>query len=126
GQLLGTYAVMLISAFLFATFGLYMSWLLKRTLYALMLSYTFVMGGLLLATAMITGALATLFTDPQFFERCPLMWINPAFMMGLAANPDSFPNARLFLIYGLLCYVVLSLLMLWRMIVGFRRFAYQA
>ena len=54
------------------------------------------------------------------------MWINPVAMMVFAFNPENTPNSGLFLIYGLLCYVMLTLLMLWRMIVGFRHVYIEA
>jgi ABC-2 type transport system permease protein len=99
---------------------------LKRTLYSIMGAYTFVVGGLIIGTTLVTFILASLFTNEHVFEYCPLMWINPVMLMGQALNPTSFPNGKLYLIFGLLSYVVLSLLMLWRMIYGFRRFAMEA
>ena len=124
GLFVGTYLVFIVTAVFFATTGLFMSWVTKRTLYALMMSYTFLVGGLLITTALVTFALSTLFTDSDFITRCPLMWLNPAMMLSDILNPNSFEGLR-FLVYGLVCYVALTMLMLWRMIAGFRRFAYE-
>src|SRR5207248_8522605 len=65
------YLVTLLSALFFATFGLFASWLLKRTLYAIMASYTFVIGGLCIGTTLVTAALSTLLSDGRFIEKCP-------------------------------------------------------
>ena len=123
-RFLAAYGVMFISAVFFTTVGLFLSWLLDRTLYAIMLSYTFVVGGLCIATFLVTAALSSLVSDYRFFEKCPLMWVNPAAMMSNALSSDNI-NDTLFMVYGLLCYVILTLILLWRMINGFRRFAYR-
>ena len=116
----------LISALFYTTFGLFMSWMMKRTIYAIMMSYTFVIGFLIIGTTLITGILSMSMTDGNLFSTCPLMWINPVNLMIFAFLPDTTPNASLFLIYGLLCYVMLTMLMLWRMIVGFRQVVVEA
>jgi len=126
GQFALTYLVLLFSMLFFSTSGMFLSFYLKRTLYSIMGAYTFVVGGLIIGTTLVTFILATLFTNEHVFEYCPLMWINPVMLMGQAMNPNSFPNGKLYLIFGLLSYVVLSLLMLWRMIYGFRRFAMES
>jgi ABC-2 type transport system permease protein len=126
GQFALTYLVLFLSMLFFSTAGMFLSFYLKRTLYSIMGAYTFVVGGLIIGTTLVTFILATLFTNEHVFEYCPLMWINPVMLMGQALNPNSFPNGKLYLIFGLLSYVVLSLLMLWRMIYGFRRFAMEA
>lgn len=119
-----TYASMLVTAIFFATFGLYMSWLLSRTLYAIMAAYSFVVGGLLVGTSLFSAMLAQFLSD-DMMTKCPLMWVNPGMMMYEAVNPKDNSNTVLFLIYGLIVYVVLTLLILWRMTIGFRRFAYS-
>lgn len=125
GQFLLAYAVIIISAVFFATFGLFMSWQVKKTLFAIMLSYTFVIGFLLIGTAIVGAALQTRFSESSFIVKFPLMWLNPGYLLFYAAAPDTSANSNLFVIYGLLCYVVGILLMLWRMILGFRRFSYD-
>lgn len=122
-----TYLVLLICGLFFATFGLFASYMLKRTLYAIMASYTFVIGGLCIATALITGALSSLFQDYRFWEKCPLMWFNPVQIIAetLTLNQPNSSNDPLYLVFGLVGYLLLTLLMLWRMIAGFRRFAYE-
>lgn len=126
-QFFTSYLAMFLSALFFATFGLFVSYLLKRTLYAIMASYTFVIGGLCIATALVTGALATLFSDYRFFDKCPLMWLNPVQIIveTVTLNQPDNSNAPVYLVFGLTGYTLLTLLMLWRMIAGFRRFAYE-
>jgi ABC-type transport system involved in multi-copper enzyme maturation permease subunit len=124
GRFVGTYITMFMCTLLFATFGLFMSWLLNRTLYAILSSYTFVVGGLVLGTTMVAALLSMLTNDGNFFSRCPLMWFNPIQMMSEAIAPGQHLDT-IFLIYGLIGYGVVSALMIWRMIAGFRRFAYE-
>ena len=120
------YLVLFLSILFFSTAGMFLSFYLKRTLYSIMGAYTVVVGGLIIGTTLVTFILAGLFTNDHLLENCPLMWINPVMLMGQALNPNSFQNGKLYLIFGLLSYVVFSLLMLWRMIYGFRRFAMEA
>ena len=118
-----SYAVIVISAIFFATFGLFMSWQLKKTLFAIMLSYTFVIGFLLIGTTLIYAALQSRFSDSSFLVKCPLMWINPVYLLYYAAAPDNSANSTPFVIYGLLCYIVGTLVLLWRMVLGFYHFS---
>jgi ABC-type transport system involved in multi-copper enzyme maturation permease subunit len=124
GQFLGTYLTMFICGLFFATFGLFMSWLLNRTLYAIISSYTFVIFGLIIITFIIAGFLSSLTNDSTFLTHCPLMWFNPVLIIFEAANPQEHRDT-VFLIYGMIGYLLLSALMIWRMISGFRRFAYE-
>ncbi len=125
GHFLAVYLLMAATGFFLATFGLFASWLLKRTLYAIMASYTFSVGLLLLGTTLITTMISALVGDNgNFFLKCPLMWFNPAVLMFWAAGtPNS--SEQLSMVVGIAGYIGLSLLMIWRMIAGFRRFAYQ-
>lgn len=125
GQFGLTYLVMALAMVFFSTSGMFLSFYLKRTLYSIMGAYTFVVGGLIIGTTLVTFILESLFTNEHTIEDCPLMWINPVMLMGQALTPYSFPNGKLYLTFGLLSYVVLSLLMLWKMIYGFRRFAME-
>ncbi|HLK56830.1 MAG TPA: hypothetical protein VKU00_09710 [Chthonomonadaceae bacterium] len=109
----------------FATLGLFLSWLLQRTLYAIMASYTLVVGIMTIATALFMLMLQQIFTDSDFWIKCPLMWVNPVSLMVVATNPTSAVSGVLFLLYGLIVYAVVTLAMLWRMVYGFRRFAFQ-
>ena len=124
-DLILTYAVLILTTALFSTVGMFMSWHAKRTLFAVMLSYTFNIMGLLVITAIVTTMLATRFTDGSFFMHCPLMWVNPGFLMFEALNTSDGTNGRIFVVYGLICYVMMILLMLWRMALGFRRFSHD-
>jgi hypothetical protein len=85
-----------------------------------MLSYTFVIGFLAIGTAIVTYVLAQ-FGDSNLWTSCPLMWLNPAMLIGFAFNPDSPQHSTMYMVFGLLMYVVLTVIMLWGMIVGFRR-----
>ena len=118
-------ALLVISAVFFATIGLYMSWLLNRTLFAIMSSYSIVVGGLLILTSIVTVMLSSLISSDEP-NKNPIMWINPALMAWEAINPrDSAYNVA-FLIFGLTVYAAVTGLMLWHMVVGFRRFALMA
>jgi ABC-2 type transport system permease protein len=118
-------AFLLISALLFTTIGLYMSWLLNRTLFAIMSSYSIVVGGLLILTSIVTLMLSSLINSDEP-NKNPIMWVNPAMMAWEAMNPrDSAYNVA-FLIFGLIVYLALTAMMLWHMAVGFRRFALMA
>ena len=123
-QFCGVYLTMLIVGAFFATFGLFMSWLVKRTLYAVMAAYTFVVAGLLLGTLLVSSVLSSLIGDYNFLFKCPLMWFNPGLMFKEVVTPESHLDS-VFLVYGLVGYVLLTVLMLWRMIAGFRRFGYE-
>ncbi len=125
GEFVMTYAVIVVSTLFFATFGLFMSWQVRKTLFAIMLSYTFVIGFLVIGTFLIYLALQSRFSDSNFLVKCPLMWINPGYLLGYAANPDSSSNSNLFVIYGLLCYTVGTVVILWRMMLGFYHFTYD-
>lgn len=124
-QFAGAYVTQFIVGLFFATFGLFMSWLLKRTLYAIMAAYTFVVAGLIIGTILVTFILSSLVGDYNFFTNCPLMWFNPIMMMIEALTPSRSIDS-LNLIYGLTGYATLTALMLWRMIAGFRRFAFES
>ena len=80
-QFCGVYLMMLIVGLFFATFGLFMSWLVKRTLYAVMAAYTFVVAGLLIGTTFVAFLLSALIGDSNFLTKCPLMWFNPAMIL---------------------------------------------
>ena len=125
GEFLLTYAVIVISTVFFATFGLFMSWQMRKTLFAIMLSYTFVIGFLLIGTFLGYLMLQTRFSDSNFAVKCPLLWVNPVYLLVLAGAPDNSSNSTLFVAYGLICYVVGTLVMLWRMILGFYHFTYD-
>src|SRR5436853_7899869 len=53
------------------------------------------------------------------------MWINPVYLLYYASSPDNSANSTLFVIYGLLCYIVGTLVLLWRMVLGFYHFSYD-
>ena len=124
-ELILSYAVILISAGFFTTVGLFVSWQVQKTLVAIMLSYTFVIGGLFLGTFLITMAVQSRFQDSNFLVTCPLFWVNPGFMCYYALAPDNSNNSTMFLIYGLICYAVATLVLIWRMVLGFYHFSYH-
>jgi ABC-type transport system involved in multi-copper enzyme maturation permease subunit len=123
-MMLLTYATMLVTAVFFATIGLYLSWLLNRTIYAIMSAYSVVIGGLVVGTSLVAFMLELLLSE-DVSSKCPLMWVNPVMMMFEAMTPKDTPNTILFLVYGLIVYLILTMLIIWRMTVGFRRFAYS-
>ncbi len=115
---------MMLMALFFATFGLYISWVLSKTIYAIMAAYTFVIGFLTVGTALFSGLLS-MFLSEEIFYKCPLMWINPGMLMFESMNPKDSANTMLFLVYGLIVYLILTMLIIWRMTIGFRRYAYK-
>lgn len=125
GQFCGAYLVMFNCGLFFATFGLYASWKLKRTLYAIMGAYTMVIGVCTLGTMLVTGALSSLSNDSGFFERSPFLWVNPIMQIGWVIAPRN-QNDSFYLLSGSMIYAVLTYLMLWRMIAGFRRNAQES
>lgn len=124
-QFCGTYLVMFNGALFYATFGLFASWKLKRTLYAILAAYTLVIGVCTLGTLLITVALSSISHDSGFFERSPFLWVNPIFQIGWATAPRNSAD-MLYLLCGSLIYAALTGLMLWRMVAGFRRNAQEA
>lgn len=121
--LLMSYAMLIVCTIFFGTIGLFLSWLMRRTLYVILLSYTIVIGGLLIGTGLISSALPT----TAFSDKNPLLWINPAMMCSEALSLSTFDDrsGTIYLFYGLFCYILMTLLMIWRMTIGFRRFAYD-
>ena len=65
-----TQLVILISALFYTTIGLFMSWMMKRTVYAIMMSYTFVIGFLMIGTTLITSILSLNLSDGNLFTTC--------------------------------------------------------
>lgn len=131
GRFCGVYLAQIIMGLFFTTVGLNLSLVMKRTLNALMASYSIVIGGLVIVTSVVTTMLAWLLGNAnEFFTRCPLMWFNPLMLIWWLLNPDrgstSDSYAGLSLLYGLIGYALLTALMIWRMIANFRRHAYEA
>jgi ABC-2 type transport system permease protein len=122
GEMLAAYAVMLVSALFYTTLGLFLSWCFRKTLYALMMAYTIVIGGLLIGTALLAAAVQMFVQDFRIAEHFFAFWINPAYLMTQVMSPVR-PYGEIYMACGLLIYLILTALMLWRMIVGFRRFA---
>lgn len=122
------YALMAITAVFFATFGLFVSYCFRRTLYAIMASYTCLIGFLGIGTIVLSAMLGEILHNSRWDDQLPLLWINPIwlcrFVFELHANRTTY-SPSLSLSFGLLCYIALTLLMLWLMIAGFRRRAYE-
>jgi ABC-2 type transport system permease protein len=120
GNFVAVYLVLLICTVFFTITGLFVSWLVKRTLFAVMGSYVVVIGFLMLGTFLITGACSLFIRDYQVMERFPLLWINPIYMMGQAMQPMA-PDGFLYMVVGVVAYLIASLLMLWIMVRNFHR-----
>ena len=122
GNLVACYAVLIITTIFFTTVGLFISWLVKRTIFAVMGAYTFVVGFLMVGTYIITGA-ASQFSPERssgFWEWFPLLWINPIYLMGQAMEPAK-PYGFLYMTLGLFAYVILTVSMLGIMWLKFHR-----
>ncbi len=122
GQFLAAYLVLGVSAVCFATIGLFLSLLLKRTLYAIIVSYVIVVGFLCIGTALLAGAISSITGDGNLMERSPLMWFNPFRLMAAPIGPTE-PGSTAALLGGLLGYTLATTLMLTFMITRFRRYA---
>lgn len=132
-----TYLGQIILALCFTTLGLYLSLMLKRTLYAVMSAYTIVIGGLVVATTFITSVLSIV-AGGDFYQKSPLMWINPVMIITELLNSYVYSNGAAgggsvadslqgtYLTYGLVVYLLVTVFMIWRMIAGFRKFAYES
>lgn len=123
------YAGLIIASVCFAIIGLYLSWRLQRTLYAIMASYTVVVGGLGIATVMLSSLWGE-FTHSGYeaISNGPLMWLNPGWLLSAVMNTPDFTRGVHTggLIVGLTAYGVITLALLWHMIARFRRFAYPS
>ncbi len=131
GRFFGVYLAQFIMGLFFTTVGLNLSLVLKRTLNAVMASYSIIIGGLVIVTTIITGMLTGLLNGGgEFMSKCPLMWFNPVMLSGWLLTPDrgisSDSYTSLYLLYGLIGYALLTALMIWRMIANFRHHAYEA
>jgi ABC-2 type transport system permease protein len=124
-QFVLSYVVIIVSAIFFATVGLFMSWQVHKTIFAIMLSYTFVIGFLVIGTSLMFMMFQSRFSDTNILVKFPPLWINPGYLIGYAIAPDNSSNSTLFVIYGLLCYAVGTLTLLWRMVSGFYSFNYD-
>ncbi len=113
-----TYLVMAVSALCFTTISLYVSWVVKRTIYSIMSGYSIVIGGLVICTslsaAVVNGSLA----------NNPLMWINPILMFGQAIDPHIVTGGDLTV--AIITYLLATALMLTRMIIRLRDFSLEA
>ncbi len=120
GNFAACYAVLLVSTIFFTIIGLFLSWLVKRTLFAVMGAYVVVVGFLMIGTAMIAAAFSMFMQNQHDIDWFPLFWINPVYLMGQAMQPAA-PYGFLYMTFGLVVYAVLSGLMLWIMLRNFNR-----
>lgn len=123
-QFLAAYLLMGISAFFFATIGLFLSLRLKRTLYAIVVSYVLVVGVLCIGTALFASLLSSLTGDYRLLESSPITWLNPIRLIVALFDPTGW-QSKVALLGGLFGYTSLSVLMLTYMIVRFRALAYE-
>ncbi len=124
GQFLIAYLVLGVSIVFFATVGLFLSLLLKRTLYAIIVSYFVIIGVLCIGTGLLTLVMSALVGGSDLSEHSPLLWLNP-FRLMMAALDPSQPGSISALLGGLLGYSLATTLMLTFMIARFRRLAHE-
>ena len=120
GNFVACYAVLIVTTIFFTTVGLFISWLVKRTIFAIMGAYTFVVGFLAMGTFMITGAVSLFSPGNRILETFPLLWINPIYLIGQALEPAT-PYGFFYMTVGLFAYVVMTVLMLGIMLWKFHR-----
>ncbi|HZP84660.1 MAG TPA: ABC transporter permease subunit [Chthonomonadaceae bacterium] len=118
------YLLMGVSAFFFATIGLFLSLRLKRTLYAIVTSYVLVIGVLCIGTALFASLLSTLTGDFRLFETSPITWFNPIRLVAALFDPTGW-QSKVALLGGLFGYAAMSVLLLTYMIARFRALAYE-
>jgi ABC-type transport system involved in multi-copper enzyme maturation permease subunit len=118
------YATIGIMALFFTTTGLFLSLRLRRTVYATMASYAFVIGFLCLGTAIAQWMVSLGMTSGEgdFVSKSPVLWLNPL-RMTVAVLDLSNPDSKFSLACGLMGYVTATLFLVLYMITGFRRFA---
>ena len=124
-------AVILVCLLFFTCSSLFISSKMKRSIYSVMLNYVWVIGFLMMGTALISGAIASVVSTPGFMEKSPLLWINPVYLITVAVSWDatgwaSFSGeGAVGLFWGLITYVLISLFMIWRLTANFNNFAYD-
>ena len=125
-QVLYSLLLLVATAVFFSTLGLFVSWLFRRTIYAVMASYTFAVGFLCIGTVMITSGIMLLTRDEHMIESFPLMWLNPIYLIAKALySGSSYNEFHLFnFLSGIVMYIIMTIFMLVFMIVKFRRFSY--
>ncbi len=125
-QVVYSFILLTVTAVFFATFGLFVSWLFRRTIYAVMAAYTFVIGFLCIGTAMITSGISMLTSDNNMFESFPLIWMNPFYLIAKAlySGISDYEFHAFHFFTGIMMYVAMTIFMLFFMIFKFRRFSY--
>lgn len=123
-ELVLTYATVFSTILFFTTIGLFLSWHLRRTLTAVVLSYTICIGFLIIVNFLVSQKLISLMNSSNF-EQFPMNWINPVYLISssLSIRESNLENIN-YIVFGNAFYIITSLLMIWRMCIGFRRFSY--
>lgn len=118
-NILNAYLTTVITALFALTISLFYSWRLKRTLYALIATYTTVIGALIIADSMVSVALSAIAGSGN--GASPLLWINPVMLFYQALTPDlAHPQSALFQLLGLAFYLICSAALIWGVIYGLR------
>ncbi len=119
------YTALIAMGVFFAAFAFYLSLRLKRTLYAMLGSYAFVVGFLTIGTVLVSGTLQMLLSphDGRFMERCPLTWINPIYQLAGLVTFDK--NNYLSALAGAAFYAAAAVFFLRLAFVRFQRYAYE-
>lgn len=76
-QFIGADFFALFADFCFVSWSLYLSWKLKRTLYAQLAGYTLVVALLTIGTFVITSILSISSSDENLYNYSPFLWVNP-------------------------------------------------
>lgn len=119
-RMLAAYVVIVVTGIFFATVGLFCSWSMQRTLYALIASYVFVFGVLFFGTGLAADIVAQ-FTGGGPYWNSPLLWANPIRLIGAPISPGETDNG-VAVAAGLTLYASGTAALLAAMIVRFRRY----
>ncbi len=118
------YAALFAMGAFFASFAFYLSLRFKRTIYAMLGSYAFIVGFLCVGTTLITGVLEML-SSSRYGNSLnhPLMWLNPLVIVTnlTSAQGANYTQA----LDGAFVYALLSALMLRLTFSRFKRYAYD-
>ena len=119
-NVMNAYITTFITVFFALTISLFYSWRLKRTLYALIATYSTVIGLLIIADSMVSVALSIIAGSGN--GSSPLLWINPVMLFNQALSPDlAHPQSAIFQLLGLAFYLVCSFILIWTVIRGLKR-----
>jgi ABC-type transport system involved in multi-copper enzyme maturation permease subunit len=117
------YVTLLAIGLFYTAVSLFLSLRLRRTVYATMAAYTFVVGFLCMGTFMAEFIIDQFVSGAgDFWGKSPLLWFNPIRMTMAMLNLDS-PDSGFALACGVLGYLAATLFLMLYMVTRFRHYA---